>query len=158
MKRAAVAILMLLGMLSALVPLTAWQNTPTIGVLPDNGPALPATCVVGQIYFKTTTTVGLNQCLTANTWTALGTGGTGTVTNTGGSLTLNAVVLGAGGNDTKVSTGITSNGASELDVGLNGTANGAVGFNGSTSGTAKLTATATGSGIAWTAVGGTSNA
>ncbi len=54
----------------------AWaQNTPTIGNLPDNGPALPATCTVGQIYFKTTTTTSLNACLSANTWTSLGSGG-----------------------------------------------------------------------------------
>jgi hypothetical protein len=53
----------------------AWgQNTPTIGVLPDNGPSLPATCVIGQIYFRTATTIGLNQCNPANTWTALSTG------------------------------------------------------------------------------------
>jgi len=68
--------------------------------------------------------------------------GSGTVTNTGGSLTSNSVVLGAGTNDTKVSTGITTNGASELDLGLNGTASGVLGFNGSTSGKATLTAPA----------------
>jgi hypothetical protein len=70
-----------------------------------------------------------------------GSGGSGTVTNTGGALTANAVVLGAGGNDTKVSTGITTNGASELDVGVSGTS-GVFGLNGSTSGKATLTAPA----------------
>lgn len=56
------------------------QNTPTIGVLPDNGPSLPATCVIGQIYFRTATTIGLNQCNPANTWTAFSTAsGAGTV-------------------------------------------------------------------------------
>jgi hypothetical protein len=68
-------------------------------------------------------------------------GGSGTVTNTGGALTANAVVLGAGGNDTKVSTGITTNGAAELDVGVSGT-NGVFGLNGSTSGKATFTAPA----------------
>jgi hypothetical protein len=77
-------------------------------------------------------------------WNVTGGGGTGTgtVTNTGGALTANSVVLGAGGNDTKVSTGITTNGASELDLGLNGTAAGVLGLNGSTSGKATLTAPA----------------
>jgi len=51
-----------------------------------------------------------------------------------GPVTANAVVLGAGGNGTKVSTGITSNGASELDVGVAGGAAGVIGWNGSTSG------------------------
>ena len=71
-----------------------------------------------------------------------GGGGTGTVTNTGGALTANAVVLGAGGADTKVSTGITSNGASEVDLGIAGGATGVLGLNGSTSGKATLTAPA----------------
>jgi hypothetical protein len=68
-------------------------------------------------------------------------GGSGTVTNTGGNLTANAVVLGAGGADTKVSTGITTNGASELDLGVAGTS-GVLGLNGLTSGKATLTAPA----------------
>jgi hypothetical protein len=68
--------------------------------------------------------------------------GTGTVTNTGGALTANAVVLGAGGNDTKVSTGITTNGASELDVGVNGGVGGVLGGNGATSGKATISAPA----------------
>lgn len=48
-----------------------------------------------------------------------GGGGAGTVTNTGGALTANAVVLGAGGNDTKVVTGLTAVGSNELDIGSN---------------------------------------
>src|SRR6266404_2475827 len=63
------------------------QNTPTIGVLPDNGPSLPATCVIGQIYFRTATTIGLNQCNPANTWTALVAGSGAGVTSVG--LTVN---------------------------------------------------------------------
>lgn len=77
-------------------------------------------------------------------WVKTGTGGgggAGTVTNTGGALTSNAVVIGAGGNDTKVSTGITTNGASELDLGVSGTS-GVLGLNGSTSGKATITAPA----------------
>lgn len=63
-----------------------------------------------------------------------------TIITAGSSLTSNSVVLGAGSQATKVSTGITSNGASELDLGLNGTASGVLGLKGSTSGTATITA------------------
>lgn len=67
-------------LVSLLISNSSAQNTATIGVLPDNGPSLPATCVIGQIYFRTATTIGLNQCNPANTWTALATGaGSGTV-------------------------------------------------------------------------------
>ena len=65
-------------------------------------------------------------------------GGGGTVTNTLGALTLNAPVLGNAGSDTKVSTGINTNGASELDLGLNGTAGGVLGLMGATSGKATI--------------------
>lgn len=80
----------------------------------------------------------------AGAWVKTGTGGGagGTVTNTGGPLTANALVLGAGGNDTKVSTALTTNGVGELDVGVNGGAAGVVGWNGSTSGKATCTAPA----------------
>lgn len=58
-------------------------------------------------------------------------------------LTANSPILGGGaGTAPKVSTGITSNGSSELDLGLNGTASGVLGFNGSTSGKATFTAPA----------------
>ncbi len=80
-------------------------------------------------------------CQISVTSTASG-GGSGTVTNTGGNLTANAVVLGAGTNDTKVSTGITTNGASELDLGVSGTS-GVLGLKGSTSGTFTATTDAT---------------
>jgi hypothetical protein len=62
------------------------QNTPTIGVLPDNGPNLPTTCVIGQIYFRTSTTIGLNQCNPANTWTALSTSTGGASSGTVGQV------------------------------------------------------------------------
>lgn len=85
------------------------QNTPTIGVLPDNGPSLPAVCVIGQIYFRTATTIGLNQCNPANTWTALGTGsGTGTVNANSGIVGANAYYAAAGGSTTvSPSTGLS---------------------------------------------------
>lgn len=69
-----------------------------------SGASLPATAAVGDIFFKTTATVGAYQALTANTWTAIGGGGTaaditvGTTTVTGGTTTRvlfdNAGVLG----------------------------------------------------------------
>lgn len=110
MKRAIASAVLILGMLSALIPLTAWQNTPTIGVLPDSGPALPATCVIGQLYFKTTATIGLNQCTATNTWTAVG----------GGSA--------------------TSCGSPTCTVSTAGGGNGVLALSGNTSGTATLTA------------------
>ena len=83
----------------------------------------------------------LTSGTTAASWdaTASGaTGGSGTVTATGGSLTSNAVVLGAGTTDTKVSTGITTDGASQINVGVASTTLGKVKFFGSTSGDATI--------------------
>jgi hypothetical protein len=100
LKRAIVSMIAALALLSALAPLTAWQNTPTLGVLPDSGPNLPATCVVGQIYFKTASTVGLNQCLIANTWTAVPTSAGGTVSANNGSAGAIANYAAAGGSTT----------------------------------------------------------
>jgi hypothetical protein len=91
------------------------------------------------------TITGASQSITANLAAvpppalSFAGAGAGTVTNTGGALTANAVVLGNGGSDTKVSTGITTNGVSELDVGLNGGAGGVLGGFGSTSGKSTLT-------------------
>lgn len=87
------------------------------------------------------------QVLTSNGAAALPTfqtpaAGVGTVTATAGALTANALVLGAGGTDTKVSTGITSNGAGEISLGVAGTTAGAVNFAGATSGLAQLKAPA----------------
>lgn len=97
----------------------AWaQNTPTIGVLPDNGPSLPATCVIGQIYFRTATTVGLNQCNPANTWTALVAGGGAGVTSVG--LTVNGTS--PSGIFTISGSPVTTSGT--LDVALAGTSGG----------------------------------
>lgn len=33
------------------------------------GPSLPATCIVGDVYYKTTATIGFYECNVANTWT-----------------------------------------------------------------------------------------
>jgi hypothetical protein len=64
--------------------------------------------------------------------------GSGTVTATGGALTSNSVVLGAGTTDTKVSTGIITDGASKLTLGLNTSTLGQVKLFGSTSGDATI--------------------
>jgi len=60
--------------------------------------------------------------------------GSGTVTATGGNLTSNAVVLGAGTTDTKVVAGITTDGTSILNLGVNTTTIGKVKLFGNTSG------------------------
>lgn len=67
-----------------------------------------------------------------NTWATPS--GSGTVTATGGSLTANSVVLGAGTTDTKVVAGVTTDGTSQLNLGVNATTLGAVKMFGSTSG------------------------
>jgi len=60
--------------------------------------------------------------------------GAGTVTNTGGSLTSNSVMLGAGTNDSKVATDITSNGGGKLILGTAGTTAGILTLQNNTSG------------------------
>lgn len=73
------------------------------------------------------------------TWaTPAGGGGSGTVTNTGGNLTSNSIVLGAGTVDTKVVAGITTDGTSKLTLGVAGTSVGSVDFKNATSGTITL--------------------
>ena len=64
--------------------------------------------------------------------------GAGTVTNTGGDLTANAVVLGAGTTDTKVVAGIITDGTSVLTLGVNATTIGKVKMFGNTSGDATI--------------------
>lgn len=77
--------------------------------------------------------------------------GTGTVTATAGSLTSNAVVLGAGTTDTKVSTGITTDGTAKLILGVNTTTMGTIKMFGSTSGDVTITPTAVaGTATVWT--------
>lgn len=70
------------------------------------------------------------------TWAAPS--GGGTVTNTGGNLTSNAVVLGAGTTDTKVSTGITTDGTAQINLGVNATTIGKLKMFGNTSGDATI--------------------
>ncbi len=76
-------------------------QSPSALLIPG-GTTLPPTCVVRQVYFKTSATVGLYACLTPNVWTVVGSGGggggTGTVTNTG-NLTLAQLLIGNAGVD-----------------------------------------------------------
>ena len=65
-------------------------------------------------------------------------GAFGTVTNTGGNLTSNAIVLGAGTTDTKVVAGITTDGATQLNLGTNGGSSGKIKLFGGTSGDVSL--------------------
>jgi hypothetical protein len=65
-------------------------------------------------------------------------GGSGTVTATGGNLTSNALVLGAGTTDTKVVAGIITDGTSKITLGVAGTSVGSVDFKNATSGTVTL--------------------
>jgi len=54
--------------------------------------SLPATCTVGDVYFKTATTVGTYQCIATNTWSVMSTGsGSGDVLGAAGLTHANAV-------------------------------------------------------------------
>jgi len=50
------------------------------------GISLPATCTpnTGDVFFRTTATIGSYQCLATNTWTAMGAGSVGPTGPTGG--------------------------------------------------------------------------
>ncbi len=65
-------------------------------------------------------------------------GGSGTVTATGGSLTSNAIVLGAGTTDTKVVSGIITDGTSQITLGVDTTTLGKLKMFGNTSGNVTL--------------------
>lgn len=65
----------------------------------------------------------------------------GTVTNTGGNLTANSVVLGAGTVDTKVVAGFTTDGTSKLNLGVAGTSVGSIDFRNATSGSITISPT-----------------
>src|SRR5258705_9287481 len=65
-------------------------------------------------------------------------GGGGTVTNTGGNLTANSVVLGAGTTDTKGGAGVITDGTSKLTLGGAGGAGRSGDFKNATSGTVTI--------------------
>jgi hypothetical protein len=105
------------GVASTCTASNTW--TAVGGGIGASGAALPGTCTVGQLFILTTTGVA-STCTSTNTWTTLASGGgSGTVTATAGSLTARAVMLGAGGTDTRAVAGLgtsgqvlTSNGSS----------------------------------------------
>jgi hypothetical protein len=69
-------------------------------------------------------------------WYALVAGGT--VTHTLGALVDNDIVIGNGGNDSKVTAGLATDGTSVLTLGVSGTSAGGIIFNNTTSGTTEL--------------------
>lgn len=80
--------------------------------------------------------------VTSSIQTQLNAKGAGTVTNTGGNLTSNSVVLGAGTVDVKVVAGITTDGTSQINLGVNATTLGKLKMFGNTSGDVTLQPTA----------------
>lgn len=121
-------------------------NAATATALAANG----TNCAAGQYPLGVDASGNAESCTVAS--------GSGTVTNTGGNLTSNAVVLGAGTVDAKVSTGITSNGTAQLVLGVNTTTLGSVKLFGSTSGDATISPSAvagTATAITLPAVSGT---
>ncbi len=57
-----------------LTPKGAFDASGATATTPaQTGSALPGTCTVGQIYFKTSATIGAYQCLTTTAWTLIGT-------------------------------------------------------------------------------------
>lgn len=109
--------------------LTYWVDGNTVGALTT------AT-------YPSLTELSYVKGVTSAIQTQLNAKGAGTVTNTGGSLTANAIVLGAGTNDTKVVTGITTDGVSVLNLGVNATTIGKVKMFGNTSGDVTIQPTA----------------
>ena len=130
----------------ARLPSSMADKTITGSLNIPHSTTLPATCNVGDEYMDTDATSGQRfyLCESANTWALQGGsgGGSGTVTATAGSLTSNAVVLGAGTTDTKVSTGITTNGTAQLVLGVNATTIGSLKLFGNTSGDATISPSA----------------
>lgn len=109
-------------------------TTPGINVGSNAGD--PSTPSNGDMWYNSTS--NLFKVWSNGAAITISSSGTGTVTNTGGSLTANSLVLGAGSNDTKVVAGIVSDGVSVLTLGVAGTSVGGVVFKNATSGTITL--------------------
>lgn len=111
--------------------------TPALGVA-------TATSLNGNFFTTGTGTLTLGSAtLNAGTGGTLGSNAftsTAFVTATGGALTTNSLVLGNSTTDTKVAAGITTDGVSELNLGIPGTSVGEIVFGNATSGTASLVA------------------
>lgn len=119
-------------------------STSITGIIKGNGTAISAAGASDVDSILPTQTGNNGKYLTTNgTISSWGTiAGGGTVTATGGALTLNSIVLGAGTTDTKVSTGITTNGTAQLVLGVNATTIGSLKMFGNTSGDVTLQPTA----------------
>jgi hypothetical protein len=94
----------------------------------------------GKAYRLVTSASGITTIEDARFWiggilAGGSSGGSGTVTASGGSLTSNAVVLGAGTTDTKVVVGVTTDGTSRLQLGVAGSSVGGLELRNATSGT-----------------------
>lgn len=119
-------------------------TTTITGVLKGNGTAISA-AINSDLPAMTATVGGAVPTPPNNTTTFLRGDGTfatpsggGTVTNTGGNLTANSIVLGAGVADVKVVAGILTDGTSVITLGVAGASVGALNFKNATSGTINL--------------------
>ena len=125
------------GSAGAMVLFNGAGGTPTSLVL---------TNATGLVASTGTTATGTPSSTTFlrgdNTWATPAAGGTGTVTNTGGNLTANSIVLGAGTVDTKIVAGIITDGVSVITLGVNTTTIGKLKMFGNTSGDATIQPTA----------------
>lgn len=115
-------------------PVTGTGNTNEIAYF--TGASTVSSLAVAT--YPSLTEISYVKGVTSAIQTQINAKGTGTVTNTGGNLTANAVVLGAGTNDTKVVAGITTDGASQITLGVNATTLGKVKMFGNTSGDATI--------------------
>jgi hypothetical protein len=86
--------------------------------------------------------VWLKYDVTSSRWRIAGNqpapGSSATVTNTGGNLTSNYLVIGAGTVDTKVAAGLTTDGTSKLILGVAGASVGSIDFKNATSGNVNI--------------------
>lgn len=98
-----------LGLLLLVIGLSQALPAQSIFIFPTRrfarGATLPASCQVGDTFFKTTATVGQYNCNTTDTWTAVGGGGGGGATIP---ATANIIVGDGSGNGANSKVAITS--------------------------------------------------
>lgn len=138
------------GTLGVTVPgtgvLTALTNATNASGGPVTGGAITSsglTQATARLLGRTSASAGAVEEISVSGCTlstgTLSCSGTGTVTHTGGALTSNAVVLGAGTDDAKVVAGIITDGTSKLTLGVAGTSVGTIQVNNATSGSVTVT-------------------